>query len=104
MPAAVNPQSPESLLSTAQGGFLARSSRSLPGDILESARLRVRTACLVVAGLWFYVFIMNQVVYPLLGKPVLTNGSTWSTGQSVLIVVGLVHSLATAWWVNTMKN
>jgi serine/threonine-protein kinase len=63
----------------------------------------VRTACLVIAGLWFYVFVMNQVVYPLLGKPVLTNGATWSTGQSVLIVIGLVLSLATAWWVNTMK-
>jgi serine/threonine-protein kinase len=104
MPSAVNPQSPESMRLSGQGGFFARSSGSLPSDILESARVRVRTACLVVAGLWFYVFIMNQVVYPLLGRPVLTNGMTWSSAQSRLIIVGLVLSLATAWWVNTMKD
>jgi tRNA A-37 threonylcarbamoyl transferase component Bud32 len=104
MPPAVNPQSPESILLSGQGGFFARSSGSVPGDILESARVRVRTACLVVAALWFYVFLMNQVVYPLLGQPVLTNGQFWSPAQTALIVVGLVLSLATAYWVNTMRD
>jgi hypothetical protein len=55
MPSAANPQSPESILLSGQGGFFTRSSGSLPGDMLEGARVRVRTACLVIAGLWFYV-------------------------------------------------
>lgn len=76
----------------------------MPGDLLESARIRVRTACLVVAGLWFYVFLMDKVVYALLGRPVLSNGATWAPQQSALIIVGLVFSLATAWWVNRMRD
>jgi hypothetical protein len=104
MPSAIHPQSPESILLSGQGGFFARSSGSLPADILESARVRVRTACLVIAGLWFYVFIMERVVYPLMGRPVLTNGLTWAPAQTRLIIVGLVLSLATAWWVNRMKD
>lgn len=104
MPSAVNPESPESILLSGQSGFFARSGGSLPGDILESARVRVRTACLVIAGLWFYVLLMDQVVYPLMGRPVLTNGATWADAQTVLTTIGLALSLATAYWVNTMRD
>jgi serine/threonine-protein kinase len=58
----------------------------------------------VIAGLWAYVFFMNQVVYNLLGRPVLTNGNTWAPAQTVLIVIGLLTSVAVAWWVNRMKE
>ena len=76
----------------------------MPGDLLESARIRVRTACVVVAGLWFYVLLMDKVVYPLLGRPALTNGATWAPQQSTLIIVGLLFSIAAAWWVNRMRD
>jgi serine/threonine-protein kinase len=76
----------------------------MPGDLLESARLRVRTACLVVAGIWFYVLVMNQIVYPLLGMPVLSNGRYWDHRQSVLIAIGFVFALASAWFINRLRN
>lgn len=104
MPIGINPQSPDSTNLSAQGGFFVRSQGSMPGDLLESARIRVRTACLVVAGLWFYVFLMDRVVYALLGRPALSNGATWAPQQSALIIVGLAFSLATAWWVNRMRD
>src|SRR6266540_7119063 len=104
MPSAVNPQSLESIQLSGQGGFFATSTGSVPRDILESARVRVRTACLVIAGLWFYVLVMNRVIYPLLGSPVLSNGLTWSNEQTVLITIGLILSLAAAYWVNTMRD
>jgi serine/threonine-protein kinase len=104
MPSAVNPQSPDSIQLSGQGGFFATSTAGVPRDILESARVRVRTACLVIAALWFYVLVMNRVVYPLLGSPVLSNGLTWSNEQTVLITIGLILSLAAAYWVNTMRD
>ena len=100
----INPQPAESVLLSGQSGFLGRSQGSMPGDLLESARIRVRTACIVVGALWFYVLLMDRVVYPLLGRPTLTNGATWAPQQSMLIVIGLVFSLATAWWVNRMRG
>jgi tRNA A-37 threonylcarbamoyl transferase component Bud32 len=104
MPIGINPQAPDSINLTGQSGFFVRSQGSMPGDLLESARIRVRTACLVVAALWFYVLIMNRVVYPLLGSPVLTNGNTWAPAQTVMIAVGLIFSLGVAWWVNRMRS
>lgn len=105
MPTAVNPRAPESIALSEQGGFFATSTTgSVPRDILESARVRVRTACLVIAGIWLYSLIMNRVVYPLMGSPVLSNRMTWSDEQTVLMVIGLVLSLATAYWVNTMRD
>ena len=104
MPAGVNPQPSESILLSGQSGFFGRSQGSMPGDLLESARIRVRTACLVVGALWFYVLLMDRVVYPLLGRPVLSNGATWAPEQTALIVAGFVLSLAAAWWVNRMHD
>ena len=104
MPIGINPQSPDSINLSGQSGFFVRSQGSMPGDLLESARIRVRTACLVVAALWFYVLLMNRVVYPLLGSPVFANGYVWETAQTVLITIGLVLSLAVAWWVNRMRS
>jgi len=76
----------------------------MPADLLESARIRVRTACLVIGGLWLYVLLMDKVVYPLFGKPALSNGYTWAPEQSVLIILGLILSIAAAWWVNRMRD
>ena len=76
----------------------------MPGDLLESARIRVRTACIAVGALWLFVLMMNQVVYKLLGSPVLSNGNYWSSAQTAMIVVGLVLSLGAAWWVNVMQS
>ncbi len=104
MPIGINPQSPDSINLTGQSGFFVRSQGSMPGDLLESARIRVRTACLVVAALWFYVLLMNRVVYPLLGSPVFANGYVWETAQTILITIGLLLSLAVAWWVNRMRS
>ena len=104
MHAGINPQQSQSAATSAQSGFFGRAQGSMPGDLLESARIRVRTACIVVASLWFYVLTMNQVVYPLLGRPVLTNGRTWDPGQTALIVAGLLLSVAAAWWVNRMRD
>jgi serine/threonine-protein kinase len=104
MHAGINPQASQSTASSAPTGFFGGSQGSMPGDLLESARIRVRTACLVVGGLWFYVLLMDKVVYPLFGRPALANGQTWSPEQSALIVVGLILSLATAWWVNRMRE
>ncbi len=104
MPIGINPQAPDSINLTGQSGFFVRSQGSMPGDLLESARIRVRTACLVVAALWFYVLIMDRVVYPLLGRPVLSNGNTWAPAQTVMIAVGLIFSLGVAWWVNRMRS
>jgi serine/threonine-protein kinase len=104
MPSGVNPQSPESIQLSGQSGFFWKSQGSLPGDLLESARVRVRTACLVIAGLWLYVLIMNQVVYPLLGKPVLSNGAYWAPAQSALIAVGFALSCITAWILNRLRS
>src|SRR5678815_4629197 len=103
MPTGVIPQA-ESIQLSEQSGFFAMSQGSMPGDLLESARLRVRTACLIIAGLWAYVLIMNQVVYPLLGKPVLTNGAYWAPAQSVLIAVGFAFSCITAWILNRLRS
>jgi serine/threonine-protein kinase len=102
MPSGVIPQA-ESIQLSGQSGFFAMSQGSMPGDLLESARLRVRTACLVIAGLWAYVLIMNQIVYPLLGKPVLSNGATWAPEQSIIIFVGFGFSLLAAWWINHLR-
>jgi eukaryotic-like serine/threonine-protein kinase len=104
MPTGLSPQSPDSILLSAEGGFFAKSQPSLPGDMLEKARVRVRTACLVVAGLWLYVLLMEKLVYPLLGRPVLSNGYVWSPEQSWLTVAGLVLSLVTAAWVDRMGD
>jgi len=104
MPIGINPQSPDSINLTGDGGLFARSQGSMPGDLLESARIRVRTACFVVGALWIFVLIMNQVVYPLLGSPVLSNGNTWATAQTVMMIIGLLASLGTAWWVNGMRS
>jgi serine/threonine-protein kinase len=104
MPIGINPQQAESVLLSGQSGFLGRSQGSMPGDLLESARIRVRTACIVVGALWFFVLLMNRVVYPLLGRPVLSNGMTWAPEQTVLIVVGFILSVACAWWVNRMHD
>src|SRR4029078_4510012 len=104
MPIGVNPQSPESIQLSGQSGFFWKSQGSMPGDLLESARIRVRTACLAIGGLWLYVLIMNQVVYPLLGKPVLSNGAYWAPAQSVLIAVGFALSCTTAWILNRLRS
>jgi hypothetical protein len=100
----VNPGSPESTLLSGHSGFFSRSQGSLPRDYLESARVRVRIACIVVAGLWLYVLVMNQVVYRLLGSPVLSNGMTWTTPQTILSTIGFILAVATAFWVNSMDD
>jgi hypothetical protein len=104
MPDGVFPQSPQTTALSSQGGFFAGSRGALPRDILESARIRVRIACLVVAGLWTYVLVMNLIVYRALGTPPLSNGMTWQTPQTVLSAIGLVIAIATAWWVNSMSD
>jgi len=104
MPADLNPQQSRSIILSGGGGIFATSQGSLPGDLLESARARVRIACLVVAGLWLYVLIMNEGVYRLLGRPILTNGMTWTMAQTVFCVIGLVLALGTAWWVGSMRD
>lgn len=104
MPADVNPQAPQSIQLSSGGGFFTSSRGNLPNDILESARLRVRIACFVIAGLWFYVLLMNQVVYRALGNPVLSNGMTWNPPQTAFSVIGLVLALGAAWWVNSLRD
>ena len=104
MPLGINPQGPDSINLSGQSGAFLRSGGSMPGDLLESARIRVRTACIVIGALWLYVLIMNQVVYRGLGSPVLSNGNTWSPQQTVMILIGLIASVGAAWWVNRMRE
>lgn len=103
MPIGVNPQA-ESIQLSGHSGFFGKSQGSMPSDLLESARVRVRTACIVIAALWLYVLIMNQVVYPLLGRPALANGQTWSTPQTVMIAIGFAFSVLAAWYVNRLRS
>src|SRR6476661_8675030 len=103
MQAGINPQRSQSTSTSAPSGFFGKSQGSMPGDLLESARIRVRTACLVVGGLWFYVLLMDKIVYPLFGRPPLTNGNTWAPEQSVLIIVGVILSIVAEWWVKRMR-
>lgn len=104
MPIGVNPQAPETIQLSGQSGFFWKSQGTMPSDLLESARVRVRTACLVIGGIWLYALIMNQVVYRLLGQPALSNGMTWSGEQSALIAVGFAFSLIAAWVMNRLQS
>src|SRR5512142_36748 len=104
MPNGVNPQVPESIVLSGQGSSFARSQGSMPGDLLESARIRVRTACLVVAALWLNALVMNEVVSRLLGSAAPVYIPRWEPPQTVFTIVGLILSLAVAWWVNTMHD
>jgi serine/threonine-protein kinase len=89
--------------STTAGGFLTSGSTPLPRDIIERARERVKIASFVFVGTWLFVIFMNE------GLARFAMGDTqlarlWAPRQTVLTLVGLVTSLAMAWFASKMKH
>ncbi|MDQ6827359.1 MAG: protein kinase [Gemmatimonadota bacterium] len=81
-------------------------ARSMPRDLLERASARVRIACLVIAGTWFFVLLMNEGVRRLFGNNGRGAATSWSweSAQSVLSVIGLILSLSVAYVASKLRD
>lgn len=88
--------------STTSGGVLS-SGTSLPRDIIDRARERVKIAAFVFVGTWLFVIIMNEGIGRLAMDTELLD-RLWGPRQTVLTLIGLVSSFAMAWIASRMKH
>lgn len=65
---------------------------SMPADMVDQIRGRVRAIGVVTAGLWSFSLIMNAVVAPLLGRPALFE-DLWPKPNLPVAIAGLLLSL-----------
>ena len=87
-------RSPETQRTT--GGIFSSRSGSVPPDVLDRSRERVRVASLALFGTWLFVVIMNEVVgrFADMGP---TDLQLWGPQERVLTAMGIAASLG-LWW------
>jgi serine/threonine-protein kinase len=84
------------------GGFLS-TGPSLPRDIIDRARERVKIAALVFVATWLFVVIMNEGIARFTLDPA-ARLQLWAPRQTVLTLIGLLSSIAMAWLALRIKD